>query len=70
MWVVDHIRRGRRGGTFAPYVAQLTTVRRHLIEGDDEAVYEAMNRFMAMREAREFGVSGLDRFQKGAVERR
>lgn len=44
-------------GTFAPYVAQLTTVRMHLLEGDGVAVYEAMNRFMAMLEAREFGVS-------------
>ncbi|MCC6968073.1 MAG: hypothetical protein IT391_17520 [Nitrospira sp.] len=44
-------------GMFAPYVAQLTWVRAHLIEGDDEAVYQAMNRFMGMLEAREFGVS-------------
>ena len=44
-------------GMFAPYVAQLTWVRAHLIEGDDEAVYQAMNRFMGMLETREFGVS-------------
>ncbi len=44
-------------GMFAPYVAQLTWVRAHLIEGDDEAVYRAMNRFMGMLEAREFDVS-------------
>ena len=44
-------------GMFAPYVAQLTWVRAHLIEGDDEAVYQAMNRFMGMLEGRELGVS-------------
>lgn len=44
-------------GVFAPYVAQLTTVRAHLINGESEAVYRTMNRFMDMLEAREFGVS-------------
>ena len=44
-------------GTFAPYVAHLTTVRAYLIDGDRDAVYRAMTRFMDMLEAREFGVS-------------
>lgn len=45
------------GGKFSPYLAQLMTVRGHLINGESEAVYRAMNRFMDMLQAREEGMS-------------
>lgn len=45
------------GDRFVPYVAQLTTVRMHLIKNDGEAVYRTMNRFMEMLQAREQGIA-------------
>lgn len=41
---------------FTPYVAQLATVRAHLLNGENEAVYQTMNRFMEMLQAREQGI--------------
>lgn len=55
--LVEQANEGPFWGTFAPYVAQLTTVRAYLANGDGEAVYMAMNQFMDMLEAREHGVS-------------
>lgn len=45
------------GSRFMPYLAQLTVVRASLIGGEVEAVYEKMNRFMDMLQAREAGIS-------------
>lgn len=61
--LVEQAKEGRGGGMFAPYLAQLTTVRGHLINGESEAVYRAMNRFMDMLQTREEGISpeGADR---------
>ncbi len=55
--LVEQAKEGPFWGMFAPYVAQLATVRSHLINGESEAVYEAMNRFMDMLEAREYRIS-------------
>ncbi len=44
------------GDWFTPYVAQLATVRAHLLNGENEAVYQTMNRFMEMLQAREQGI--------------
>ena len=44
------------GDRFTPYVAQLATVRAHLLNGENEAVYRSMNRFMEMLQAREQGI--------------
>ncbi len=44
-------------GLFSPYVAQLAMVRTHLLNGESEAVYGTMNRFMDMLQAREAGIS-------------
>jgi hypothetical protein len=44
------------GDRFTPYVAQLATVRAHLLNGENEAVYQTMNRFMEMLQAREQGI--------------
>jgi len=44
------------GDRFTPYVAQLATVRAHLLNGKNEAVYQTMNRFMEMLQAREQGI--------------
>jgi hypothetical protein len=45
------------GDRFAPYVAQLATVRGYLSKDDGEAVYRSMNRFMEMLQAREQGIA-------------
>lgn len=45
------------GELFSPYVAQLTAVRSHLLKGESEAVYQAMNRFMDMLQGREQGIA-------------
>lgn len=45
------------GSTFMPYLAQLTVVRANLLNGESEAVYGTMNRFMDMLQAREAGIS-------------
>lgn len=42
---------------FAPYVAQLATVRGYLDLGEGEAVYRSMNRFMEMLQDRERGIA-------------
>lgn len=55
--LVERAKDGPFWGMFAPYAAQLATVRSHLISGESEAVYEAMNRFMDMLEAREYRIS-------------
>lgn len=46
-----------QGSTFMPYLAQLTVVRANLLNGESEAVYGTMNRFMDMLQAREAGIS-------------
>lgn len=45
------------GSTFMPLLAQLTMVRANLLNGESEAVYAMMNRFMDMLQAREAGIS-------------
>lgn len=45
------------GSRVAPYLAQLAMVRTHLRNGEGEAVYQTMNRFMEMLQAREAGIS-------------
>ncbi len=54
--LVEQASEGPFWGSFAPYVAQLTTVREYLINGDDAAVYVAMNRLMDMLETRDNGI--------------
>ncbi len=54
--LIEQTNQGPFGGVFAPYVAQLTTVRAHVVNGEREAVYQAMNRFMQMLEGREAGI--------------
>ncbi len=55
--LVEQAKEGASGNLFAPYFGQLTRVRAHLINGESEAVYRAMNRFMEMLQAREEGIS-------------
>ncbi|HQY58481.1 MAG: hypothetical protein WBB60_03985 [Nitrospira sp.] len=55
--LVEQTKEGAAGGVFTPYVSQLAMVRTHLINGESEAVYRAMNRFMEMLQAREAGIS-------------
>jgi len=55
--LVEQAKEGASGNLFAPYLGQLTMVRAHLINGESEAVYRAMNRFMEMLQAREEGIS-------------
>ena len=55
--LVEQAKEGASGHPFAPYLGQLTMVRGHLISGESEAVYRAMNRFMEMLQAREEGIS-------------
>ncbi|MCS6316938.1 MAG: hypothetical protein H8K05_03995 [Nitrospira sp.] len=55
--IVEQTKEGAAGSVFAPYVSQLALVRTHLINGESEAVYRAMNRFMEMLQAREEGIS-------------
>ena len=55
--LVEQAKEGGSGHPFAPYLGQLTMVRAHLINGESEAVYRAMNRFMEMLQAREAGIS-------------
>jgi hypothetical protein len=55
--LVEQAKEGGSGHPFAPYLGQLTMVRAHLINGESEAVYRAMNRFMEMLQAREEGIS-------------
>lgn len=55
--LVEQAREGASGTLFAPYLGQLTMVRAHLINGESEAVYRAMNRFMEMLQTREQGIS-------------
>ena len=54
--LVEQANEGPFWGTFAPYVAQLETVRGHLANNDRAAVYVAMNRLMDMLEQRENGI--------------
>ena len=55
--LVEQTKDGSEAGLFASYVAQLATVRAHLLNGESEAVYRTMNRFMEMLQARESGIS-------------
>ena len=55
--LVEQAKEGEGGHLFAPYLGQLTMVRAHLISGESEAVYRAMNRFMEMLQTREQGIS-------------
>jgi len=55
--LVEQAKEGASGTLFAPYLGQLTMVRAHLISGESEAVYRAMNRFMEMLQTREQGIS-------------
>ncbi len=55
--LVEQTKDGIEVGRFSPYVAQLAMVRAHLLNGESEAVYRAMNRFMEMLQARESGIS-------------
>ncbi len=47
---------GHPGVRWEPYLGQLQVARTHFERGDVEATYKAMNRFMALLEARENGV--------------
>ena len=55
--LIEQTKDGIEVGRFSPYVAQLARVRAHLLNGESEAVYRAMNRFMEMLQAREAGIS-------------
>jgi hypothetical protein len=55
--LIEQTKDGIEVGRFSPYVAQLAMVRAHLLNGESEAVYRAMNRFMEMLQARESGIS-------------
>ena len=55
--LVEQAKEVASGTLFAPYLGQLTMVRGHLISGESEAVYRAMNRFMEMLQTREQGIS-------------
>ena len=55
--LVEQTEETASGNLFAPYLVQLTMVRVYLINGEHEAVYRAMNRFMEMLQAREQGIS-------------
>ena len=55
--LVEQAKEGASGNLFAPYLGQLTMVRAHLISGESEAVYRAMNRFMEMLQTREQGIT-------------
>ena len=54
--LVEQANEGPLWGAFVSYVAQLETVRGHLVNGDGGAVYLAMNRLMDMLEQRENGI--------------
>ena len=54
--VGEQAKEGALWGTYAPYVAQLTVVRDHLLKDDTDGVYGAMNRLMDMFERRENGI--------------
>jgi hypothetical protein len=54
--LVEQANEGPFWGSFAPYVAQLETVRGYLLNDDTAAVYAAMNRLMDMLEQRENGI--------------
>ena len=55
--LVEQTKDGAETSLLSPYVAQLAMVRAHLLNGESEAVYRAMNRFMEMLQARESGIS-------------
>jgi len=55
--LVEQAKEGANGTPFVSFLGQLTMVRAHLINGESEAVYRAMNRFMEMLQAREEGIS-------------
>jgi len=55
--LVEQTKNGTETGLLSPYVAQLARVRAHLLNGESEAVYRTMNRFMEMLQARESGIS-------------
>ena len=55
--LVEQAKDGTNGTPFVSFLGQLTMVRAHLINGESEAVYRAMNRFMEMLQAREEGIS-------------
>ncbi|MGC3973439.1 MAG: hypothetical protein QM771_03535 [Nitrospira sp.] len=56
--LAEQAKDGSEAGLLSPYVAQLAKVRAHLLNGESEAVYGTMNRFMDMLQAREAGISG------------
>ncbi len=55
--LAEQAKDGGEAGLFSAYVAQLARVRTHLLNGESEAVYRTMNRFMEMLQARESGIS-------------
>jgi len=55
--LIEQTKDGIEVGRFSPYVAQLAMVRTHLLNGEGEAVYQTMNRFMEMLQSREAGIS-------------
>ena len=55
--LIEQTKDGIEVGRFSPYVAQLAMVRTHLLNGEGEAVYRTMNRFMEMLQSREAGIS-------------
>ncbi|ULA58543.1 MAG: hypothetical protein LZF60_70024 [Nitrospira sp.] len=55
--LAEQAKKEETGDRFTPYVAQLATVRAHLLNGESEAVYRTMNRFMEMLQAREEDIS-------------
>ena len=55
--LVEQMKDGAETSLLSPYVAQLAMVRAHLLNGESEAVYRAMNRFMEMLQGRESGIS-------------
>lgn len=54
--LVEQANEGPFWGAFAPYAAQLATVRGYLANDDTAGVYLAMNRLMDMLEQRENGI--------------
>lgn len=55
--VAEQANEGPGWGMYAPYVEQLRAVQADYGRGDTAAVYDRMNRFMDMLEARAYGIS-------------
>lgn len=55
--LAEQVKNGSEEGSLSQYVEQLAAVRAHLLNGESEAVYRTMNRFMEMLQAREAGIS-------------